>query len=1159
VTDAEIVIAIRSDGSGARVVKRDLDNIADSGDKASGAAARLEKQMRSTSRAADALSKVLGAVAGYMGIRQLAQYADVWSDINSRVRIASGGMEQGSEVMRRLSEMARRTYSSLEQTAETYLLNATAMRELGYTTQETLDWVESINNALVVSGAKGERAASVMNALSKAMALGKLSGENLNTVISTGGRVAEALAQTLGVTTNQLRQLGADGKITTEAIVGITSQLEKLREEADSMPATISDAFVLLRNSLLQAIGVFDQANQVSETLAKNIILIADNIGHVINGAVMLAGAALPAIIASIATSIKGLTVVMLANPLFLGLTAASAIITGVVLFRDEITKLIDPMWKFGDVADAVIDRVNQKFAALGYAIRAIGAGLSIFNPANDSPLGSAQEMRYYAGESNRIFAEVNTTSLSDEIGNRAAGRTSTAARNAWEASQTNAKRSVAEAEQAAFMAANARASAAASEASKKATEDHKKLTEAIKSSRTEEERLLDEIKEMEGLRGFANSGTEAKELEKAIARANEELNDLRIKAERNGPVAKAFESLTNEIDDGFREAFRTAFSETDGGWKRLLEGWKATFKTFLADLAYTALARPIVLQIAGVVGGSMGLSSGASAQILGEIGGSGGFSIGNIGSLLSNGWSALSGGLNTPIFSAGSMIGQGINSVGAALGLTNANFIGPMLPGTSSLASAFTPMAGIAGFGGNMLANLLFGGDRGIGSTIGGVLGGVGGTAVGASLGTILGMAGGPVGALIGSFAGNALGGLFGGKSTPSGHVSTNIDFQNGKFLTKIGSDEATSESVNAFQTMMDTSVSMLQQIASTLGVTLEDVPFYRFQTSAKRDGGKIRVGVEGVHPSLGYGIESLRTQTPFTDPEEAVQYAVMQVFQRSDFSGISEELEGYIRKAFAINDTVEAAITDVNLVKQVLGYQESMSPGEMIAKSIEAINEQFDVMREHALKLGLPLDALNEALEQQKEAAIGLVKAAQAGYSSMQDLTSAFDTFFNNQALGANSSLSPMDKLALAQGNFGDLLSKAQGGDFSVTRDLISAATQLLDVGRSIYASSTSFSALEGFVRSSMSQIAKELDIPGYALGTTSARAGLAWVGEEGPELVKFRGGERVYPARQSASMNDARFAEMSGEIAAMRKDMQDMTRQIGRFASQMIVARA
>ena len=37
--------------------------------------------------------------------------------------------------------------------------------------------------------------------------------------------------------------------------------------------------------------------------------------------------------------------------------------------------------------------------------------------------------------------------------------------------------------------------------------------------------------------------------------------------------------------------------------------------------------------------------------------------------------------------------------------------------------------------------------------------------------------------------------------------------------------------------------------------------------------------------------------------------------------------------------------------------------------------------------------------------------------------------------------------------------------------------------------------------------------IGIPGYATGTRSAARGLALVGEDGPELVAFGGGERVY----------------------------------------------
>lgn len=48
------------------------------------------------------------------------------------------------------------------------------------------------------------------------------------------------------------------------------------------------------------------------------------------------------------------------------------------------------------------------------------------------------------------------------------------------------------------------------------------------------------------------------------------------------------------------------------------------------------------------------------------------------------------------------------------------------------------------------------------------------------------------------------------------------------------------------------------------------------------------------------------------------------------------------------------------------------------------------------------------------------------------------------------------------------------------------------------------------------------------GYASGTDNAPPGLAWVGEEGPELVMFRGGEQVLTAKESLEfMRNARSA--------------------------------
>lgn len=222
---------------------------------------------------------IAGVVSG-IGIRQLQIMADTWSDLRSRLANVVGGFEQADTVMTRLESVARRTYSSFQTTAESFIFNSRALKDLGYSTKTQLDFTEALNNALVVSGAKGERAAQIQFNLSKAIGQGTLRGDELNSILQVGGRVASVLAEHLGTTTTKLKEMGQQGLIKTADIVAaLTGKLEILREEADAMPATIGDAFVLIGNATLGFVGRVDQALGASERLA---VFLKENVADAI-------------------------------------------------------------------------------------------------------------------------------------------------------------------------------------------------------------------------------------------------------------------------------------------------------------------------------------------------------------------------------------------------------------------------------------------------------------------------------------------------------------------------------------------------------------------------------------------------------------------------------------------------------------------------------------------------------------------------------------------------------------------------------------------------------------------------------------------------------------------------------------------------------------
>jgi hypothetical protein len=153
------------------------------------------------------LAPALLGVTGAFGLGGIMTAADTWSDLSARVGLATGSMERASATMGRLSDMARRTYSSLELTAESFLGNATALRELGYSTEQQLDFTEALNNALVVSSAKSERpppSSTPSTRRWRSAALGP-GAQHRARHRRPGGRGARRGA---GVSTNELRQLG---------------------------------------------------------------------------------------------------------------------------------------------------------------------------------------------------------------------------------------------------------------------------------------------------------------------------------------------------------------------------------------------------------------------------------------------------------------------------------------------------------------------------------------------------------------------------------------------------------------------------------------------------------------------------------------------------------------------------------------------------------------------------------------------------------------------------------------------------------------------------------------------------------------------------------------------------------------------------------------
>ena len=234
----------------------------------------LEQRTASLGRA---MTASLAGIVSVATVKKLGQINSEWVDMSARLRRVTADEQEFSTVTARLGEVAESTWSGLNETVESYLSMQGPLADMGYTTMEQVDFVSALNNALVVSGAKKEVAASVQNALNKAMAGGVLRGDNLNTVIEKGGRVADLLAEKMGVTVSELRALGAQGRITGDVIYeSLASNMQLLAEEADAMPATFEDALQRIDESFKSAFLDEDLVEPLTQSLLELAEVIKD-------------------------------------------------------------------------------------------------------------------------------------------------------------------------------------------------------------------------------------------------------------------------------------------------------------------------------------------------------------------------------------------------------------------------------------------------------------------------------------------------------------------------------------------------------------------------------------------------------------------------------------------------------------------------------------------------------------------------------------------------------------------------------------------------------------------------------------------------------------------------------------------------------------------
>lgn len=387
-------------------------NAAAAADRASLAALRLaEAQKRAadeTKGSATAFSSWAKAAAAAVGVTLSAggilNAADAYTVLQNKLQNVAQSQEQVNELTERLFGLANETRTQVEATTTSFARFDRSLKGMGKSQEDTLRMTETINKALVVSGATAQESASALLQLSQAFNSGRLQGDEFRAVSENMPAVLDAVAKVLDKPISQVKELGSEGKITSKVMFDAFKSIENSIDATfNKTTPTISQAMTVLNNNFEKFVGEVNKATGFTKALSAGIIELSAHMKELALAAAVVGASLLvyfgPALLNAITVAKRAVwafNAAIAANPIGIIVIALTAAVVALALYGDELNLSTKRHVTFKDgaltawayikdagtvAADAIsaawnkaIDFVNEKTNGWGEKFRDIGS-----------------------------------------------------------------------------------------------------------------------------------------------------------------------------------------------------------------------------------------------------------------------------------------------------------------------------------------------------------------------------------------------------------------------------------------------------------------------------------------------------------------------------------------------------------------------------------------------------------------------------------------------------------------------------------------------------------------------------------------------------------------------------------------------------------------
>lgn len=254
--------------------RKEIERITLESKKAGVAVQGLSTILRQISPAVGAVGIV--AVLTQMSVAAI-RAADQMTLLKSRISFVLQDTANFDQVLGQLTNTANENRQGLTDIVTLFNRISPVLNKAGRSTAEVLTVVDSFSKTLLISGANTREASSAILQFSQAMAAGRLNGDEFRTITEAAPEFLRKFSEATGVAAGSLKELAADGKLTTEVISdALIVMSESVGDATGRIKINFSQAIQVLSNNLTIAVDKINTASGFTDALADTTLKFAN-------------------------------------------------------------------------------------------------------------------------------------------------------------------------------------------------------------------------------------------------------------------------------------------------------------------------------------------------------------------------------------------------------------------------------------------------------------------------------------------------------------------------------------------------------------------------------------------------------------------------------------------------------------------------------------------------------------------------------------------------------------------------------------------------------------------------------------------------------------------------------------------------------------------